>query len=41
MKIQLHSIHHTPAKLPFWPSLMDSLCNPPPDQVGQVLDQLL
>ena len=37
MKIQLHSIHHAPANLPFWPTLMDDLCNPPPDQVARVL----
>ncbi|MBX9716936.1 MAG: hypothetical protein K2X42_10130 [Burkholderiaceae bacterium] len=37
MKIQLHSIHHTPANVPYWPTLMDDLCNPPPEQVARVL----
>lgn len=37
MKIQLHSIHHAPTSLPYWHTLMDDLCNPPPDQVARVL----
>jgi hypothetical protein len=37
VKIQLYSIHQTPANLPYWPSLMDDLCNPPADQVARVL----
>lgn len=37
MKFQLHSIEHAPSSLPYWPQLLDQLCNPPPDQVAKVL----
>lgn len=37
MKMQLHSIEHAPGPLPYWPTLMDDLCNPSPEQVAKVL----
>lgn len=37
MKFQLNSIDHAPGMLPYWPQLLDDLCNPPPDQVAKVL----
>ena len=37
MKPQLFSIQHAPLHVPFWQSMMDDLCNPPPERVARVL----
>ncbi len=37
MRTQLHSIEHAPTNVPYWRTLMDDLCNPPPERVAKVL----
>ncbi len=37
MKFQLYSIEHAPGMLPYWPQLIDDLCNPPPERIAKVL----
>ena len=37
MNLQLFSIEHAPVGLPYWQTLMDDLCNPPPARVARVL----
>ena len=37
MKIQLYSIDHAPLRVPYWPAMMDDLCQPPATRVARVL----
>jgi predicted DNA-binding transcriptional regulator AlpA len=37
MKPQLFSIDQAPAFVPIWHTMMDDLCNPPPERVARVL----
>jgi hypothetical protein len=37
MTPQIFSIEHAPVSLPIWHTMMDDLCNPPPQRVARVL----